>query len=133
MGQSSAAYVTLMLIKFFRGGLVRVFLVLCVLGVVLWPSEAQAQGDFTGKTVSSIVFKYRGPKTVDEARLRNFMSIKVGSKYDPELLDNDIKRLYETGLVDDVRFLAEPVGDKLKLIAEVVTRPLLGEIGRAHV
>ncbi|MDE0825500.1 MAG: outer membrane protein assembly factor BamA [Akkermansiaceae bacterium] len=118
-----------MLIKFFRGGLVRVFLVLCVLGVVLWPSEAQAQGDFTGKTVSSIVFKYRGPKTVDEARLRNFMSIKVGSKYDPELLDNDIKRLYETGLVDDVRFLAEPVGDKLKLIAEVVTRPLLGGVG----
>jgi outer membrane protein insertion porin family len=31
--------------------------------------------------------------------------------------------------VDDVRFLAEPVGDKVKLIAEVTTRPMRGGVG----
>ncbi|MDA0766127.1 MAG: outer membrane protein assembly factor BamA [Verrucomicrobia bacterium] len=100
-----------------------------MLGAACWPSLVHAQDDFTGKKVSSIVFKYRGPETVDEAVLRNFMSIKVGSPFDPELLDNDIKRLYESGLVDDVRFLAEPAGDSIQLIAEVVTRPVLGGVG----
>lgn len=107
----------------------RAVLSLCVMVVVVWPSGAVAQDDFTGKTISSIVFKYRGPKTVDEERLRNFMSMKAGSKFDPELLDSDIKRLYETGLVDDVRFLAELDGDQIRLIAEVVTRPVLGGVG----
>ena len=104
-------------------------LALVAILIAFVPSTAEAQEDLVGKTISNIVFKYRGPKTVSEDRLRNFMSTKAGAKFDPDLLDQDIKRLYETGLVDDVRFLAEPAGESLTLIAEVVTRPVLGGVG----
>ncbi len=85
--------------------------------------------DFEGKKISSVEIKYSGTKTVDEARIRNLMSTKAGTTYRAESLDNDIKSLYSSGLVDDVRFLAEPAGDGVKLIAEVTTRPTLVAVG----
>ena len=88
----------------------------------------QAQ-DFSGKTISDVQIRFRGPKTVDETLLRNNMSVAAGQKFSNEVLDEDIKNLYESGLVDDVRFLAEPSGEQIKLICEVVTRPALAGIG----
>ncbi|MCX6867807.1 MAG: outer membrane protein assembly factor BamA [Verrucomicrobia bacterium] len=85
--------------------------------------------DFEGKTISEVAIRYAGSKTVDEDRLRNLMTSKPGTPYHAETLDKDIKSLFESGLVDDVRFLAEPLGEKVKLIAEVTTRPGLGGVG----
>lgn len=92
------------------------------------PAALNAQ-DFEGKTISEVAIRYNGPKTVDEARLRNSMSTVAGQAYRTEKLDADIKSLYESGLVDDVRFLAEPVGNSVKLIAEVTTRSELQAVG----
>jgi outer membrane protein insertion porin family len=85
--------------------------------------------DFEGKNISQVTIRYRGPKTVNEEVLRNQMVSKAGSPYRAENLDKDITALYESGLVDDVRFLAEPVGDGVNLIAEVATRPMRGGVG----
>lgn len=85
--------------------------------------------DFEGKNISQVTIRYRGSKTVNEDLLRNQMTSKAGSPYSAENLDKDITALYESGLVDDVRFLAEPVGDSVNLIAEVTTRPLRGGVG----
>jgi outer membrane protein insertion porin family len=85
--------------------------------------------DFEGKNISQVTIRYRGPKTVNEEVLRNQMVSKAGSPYRAENLDKDITALYESGLVDDVRFLAEPVGDSVNLIAEVATRPMRGGVG----
>jgi len=90
--------------------------------------ELRAQ-DFEGKTISELSIQYRGAKTVDEARLRNLMGTKAGSTYRAESLDNDIRSLFASGLVDDVRFLAEPSGSGVKVIAEVTTRPELVGVG----
>ncbi len=89
----------------------------------------QAQ-DFEGKNITEVAIRYRGAKTISEDALRNQMTSKAGSPYRTENLDKDIAALYESGLVDDVRFLAEPVGDNsVKLIAEVTTRPMRGGVG----
>jgi outer membrane protein insertion porin family len=85
--------------------------------------------DFEGKTISEVVVRYRGAKTVDEARLRDQMATKAGSVYHAETLDKDITALYESGLVDDVRFLAEPVGNKVRIIAEIGSRPVMDAVG----
>ena len=85
--------------------------------------------DFEGKTISDVAIRYRGAKTVDEARLRDQMSTKAGSLYHAESLDKDITALYESGLVDDVRFLAEPVGNKVRIIAEIGSRPVMDAVG----
>lgn len=67
---------------------------------------------------------------MDEARLRDRMSVRVGHKYNPEIIDKDIASLYQSGLVDDVSFIGEPKGaTSLALIVEVVTRGEVVEIG----
>jgi outer membrane protein insertion porin family len=104
------------------------FAALTSLALVSLAGTLHAQ-DFEGKNISEVAIRYTGTKTVDEARLRNLMASKAGSTYRAENLDKDIKALYESGLVDDVRFLAEPNGDSVKLIAEVTTRPGLGGVG----
>jgi outer membrane protein insertion porin family len=75
--------------------------------------------DFEGKTISQVTIRYRGAPTVNEELLRNQMTSKAGALY----------RAYESGLVDDVRFLAEPVGDRVNLIAEVTTRSVVDGVG----
>ncbi|MEX1115952.1 MAG: outer membrane protein assembly factor BamA [Akkermansiaceae bacterium] len=104
------------------------FAALTSLAVISLAGTLYAQ-DFEGKNISEVAIRYNGAKTVDEARLRNLMASKAGSAYRAESLDQDIKALYESGLVDDVRFLAEPAGGSVKLIAEVSTRPGLGGVG----
>ena len=50
-------------------------------------------------------------------------------RYRAERLDSDIKTLFESGLVDDVRFLAEPVGNNVRVIADVLTRDQISGVG----
>ena len=104
------------------------FAALTSLSVLALAGTLHAQ-DFEGKNISEVAIRYKGARTVDEDRLRNLMASKSGTAYRAESLDNDIKSLYESGLVDDVRFLAEPVDGGVRLIAEVTTRPALGGVG----
>jgi outer membrane protein insertion porin family len=87
--------------------------------------------DIEGKNVSEVSVRYSGAATVDEARLRSFISTRSGEGYRSEKVDNDIKALYESGLVDDVRVLAEPAGDSLKVIFDVTTRGTIVAVGFA--
>ncbi len=104
------------------------FAVLVSLVVLAFGGALHAQ-DFEGKRVTSVDIRYKGGRTVDEAAIRDRMSTKAGSTYRAEALDNDIRSLYESGLVDDIRFLAEPSGGGVHLIAEVTTRPLRAGVG----
>lgn len=105
----------------------RIALVVCLF-ITAFSGQLHAQ-DFEGKNVTEVVIRYRGSKTVDEARLRNLMSTKAGTTYRAENLDNDIKSLFESGLVEDVRFLAEPSGNNVIVIADVQTRDQINGVG----
>ncbi|MCW1887600.1 outer membrane protein assembly factor BamA [Luteolibacter flavescens] len=96
------------------------------LGFAASPAKAQ---DIEGKNVSEVAISYRGSATIDEGRLRNSISTRAGEAYRSEKVDNDIKSLYESGLVNDVRVLAEPVGESLKVIFEVATRGQIVAVG----
>ena len=84
---------------------------------------------FDDKKITSVEIRYRGAKTVNEAKLRSHMAVAPGKIYSQTVLDGDIKKLYSSGLVDDVEFFAEDVGGGVKVIAEVVTRPLIRGLG----
>jgi outer membrane protein insertion porin family len=86
----------------------------------------KASGSFHGRSISKIEFRYQGARTVEEQRLRSFVISKPGDLFTPDAIDSDVKSLYESGLVDDVRFLAEPDGAAVRLIAEVTTRRPFG-------
>jgi len=101
---------------------------LLFLGLAATSVKAQ---DIEGKNVSEVSVRYSGAATVDEARLRSFISTRSGEGYRSEKVDNDIKALYESGLVDDVRVLAEPAGDALRVIFDVTTRGTIVAVGFA--
>ena len=90
--------------------------------------SAQAQ-DFEGKNVTGVDFRYDGPETVDEARLRNYIQLRQGSTYKTDTIDSDIKALYESGFVNDVRVLAEPVGSGVRVVYAVVPREVVVAVG----
>ncbi|MFC4991632.1 outer membrane protein assembly factor BamA [Rubritalea tangerina] len=110
--------------KRLRTGLTSVF------ALMLGCTMAMAQ-DFTDKKINSVQVRYKGAKTVDEARIRNLMSVKSGQKFSAEKLDDDIRSLVESGLVDDVKMSGEESGAGMNLIVEVVTRPALAGVGFA--
>ncbi len=106
-------------------------LVMTLAGFILFfgstvTSNAQ---DFEGKTITAVGVRYQGAHTVDEARLRTHMSVKAGQKYSASRLDDDVRTLYESGLVDDIRFFAEEVDGGVKIIAEVTTRGKIVAVG----
>ncbi|MFD2255282.1 outer membrane protein assembly factor BamA [Luteolibacter algae] len=111
-----------------RGWLLSRLALMALVFITAFTGQLKAQ-DFEGKNISEVAIRYRGAKTVDEARLRNLMSTKAGTQYRAERLDNDIKTLFESGLIDDVRFLAEPVGSGVRVIADVLTRPAINGVG----
>lgn len=84
---------------------------------------------FDDKKITSVEIRYRGAKTVNEAKLRTHMAVAPGKNYSQTVLDGDIKTLYASGLVDDVEFFAEDVSGGVRVIAEVVTRPLIRGLG----
>lgn len=110
------------------GRLAARFALLAMVFAATFAGQLHAQ-DFEGKNITEVAVRYRGAKTVDEARIRNLMATKAGTQYRAERLDNDIKTLFESGLIDDVRFLAEPVGGGVRVIADVLTRPAINGVG----
>ncbi|MGB2403114.1 MAG: outer membrane protein assembly factor BamA [Akkermansiaceae bacterium] len=104
---------------------------LALAGFVLMTASAQtALGqDFEGKTINSVSVRYNGANTVDEGRIRGFMSARAGQSYSSARLDEDVRSLYESGLVDDIRFFAEAAGAGVNVIAEVKTRPNIVSVG----
>lgn len=104
---------------------------LMLAGFVLMASSvatSHAQS-FEGEKINSVTVRYIGPSTVDEARIRGYMSTRAGQTYNAARLDDDVRSLYESGLVDDIRFLAEAAGAGVNVIAEVKTRASVVSIG----
>ena len=87
--------------------------------------------NFEGKKITSVNIRYNGTRTVDEARIRGFMSTRAGQMYSAARLDEDVRSLYESGLVDDIRFFAEALDGGVKVIAEIKTRTKIVAVGFA--
>lgn len=105
------------------------FLLLAGLVMLLAGAGTANAQNFEGKKITSVGVRYVGARTVDEARIRGNMSTRAGLNYSAARLDDDVRSLYASGLVDDVRFFAEAVGSGVKVIAEVTTRGKMVAVG----
>ena len=72
--------------------------------------------------------EYTGPATISKERILAQMRTKVGQVYSNEIVQEDIKALYKTGYIRNVRIFAQPEGDGVKVIVAVQTRAILREI-----
>jgi outer membrane protein insertion porin family len=78
--------------------------------------------------VRSIDVQYTGPATISRSRILAQMRTKVGSPYSDTVAEQDIRALYNTGQVQNVRIFGQPESDGVKVIVAVQTRTMLNEI-----
>src|SRR5215471_10701947 len=78
--------------------------------------------------IRSIDVEYTGPASYSKERIVAQMRTKVGQVYSNEIVQEDIKALYRTGYVRNVRIFAQPQGDGVKVIVAVQTRAIVREI-----
>ncbi len=78
--------------------------------------------------IRAIDVQYAGPATLSKERILAQMRTKVGQPYSNEVVQEDIKALYKTGYIRNVRIFAQPEGDGVKVIVAVQTRAIVSEI-----
>jgi outer membrane protein insertion porin family len=86
--------------------------------------------------IRALDVEYTGPATISKERILAQMRTKVGQPYSNEIVQEDIKTLYKTGYIRNVRIFAQPEGDGVKVIVAVQTRAVIREIeitGAEHV
>src|SRR6266705_4554712 len=92
-------------------------------------ARAQAPQSAPGPPmIRAIDVQYTGPATLSKERILAQMRTKVGQPYSNEIVQEDIKALYRTGYIRNVRIFAQPQGDGLKVIVAVQTRAIVREI-----
>src|SRR5438128_5240173 len=92
-------------------------------------ARAQAPQSAPGPPmIRAIDVQYAGPATISKERILAQMRTKVGQPYSNEVVQEDIKALYKTGYIRNVRIFAQPQGDGVKVIVAVQTRAIVREI-----
>ncbi len=78
--------------------------------------------------VRQIEIQYAGPATLSRQRILSNLKTTVGQPYSETTIEDDVRALYATGLVTNVRIYGEPLPDGVKVIVVVQTRVTLTEV-----
>ncbi|NNE93465.1 MAG: outer membrane protein assembly factor BamA [Verrucomicrobiales bacterium] len=81
-----------------------------------------------GTIVKSIDVQYVGAQAVAPEQILARMSTRVGAPLSAAKIDDDVKNLYGSGLVENVRMLSKPAPGGIGLIVVVQTRALYGGV-----
>jgi len=92
------------------------------------PAYSQQPAAPAQPLVKSIRVEYMGPASVSKERILAQMRTKVGEPYSQQVVEQDIKNLYKTGAILNVRIFGEPTGDGLAVTVAVQTRSVIREI-----
>ncbi len=82
----------------------------------------------TGAIIRSIDVQYAGPKTVSREKILSQIRTAVGQPYSDAVVEEDIRSLYKTGELQNVRIFGEPSGDGVKVVIVVQTRAIVREL-----
>ncbi|MEI8340888.1 MAG: outer membrane protein assembly factor BamA [Verrucomicrobiota bacterium] len=78
--------------------------------------------------VKAIDVQYAGPSTVSKSRILANMRTQVGKPYSQQAVEEDIRNLYSSGNVTNVRIFGEPVKDGVKVMVVVQTKTTVSEV-----
>src|SRR5438105_10050460 len=107
-----------------EGWAVAMFLVTCA--ALFAPASTHAQQG--PPIIRSIEVQYSGPATVSKEAILAQIRTAVGQPYSDSTVEDDIRNLYKTGTIQNVRIFAQPEGDGVKVIVAVQTRQVLREL-----
>jgi outer membrane protein insertion porin family len=91
------------------------------------PAGTQTQ-PLSGPIVRSIEVQYAGASTVSKEKLLANMRTRVGKPYSEQAVEEDIRNLYKTGNISNVRIFGEPVADGVKVIVVVQSKAKITEV-----
>src|SRR5437763_6198462 len=90
---------------------------------------ANAQGQpQEAPIVRAIDVQYSGPATVSKEAILAQIRTAVGQPYSDQTVEDDIRNLYKTGTIQNLRIFAQPLEDGVKVIVAVQTRQVLREL-----
>jgi outer membrane protein insertion porin family len=89
---------------------------------------AQAPEQQGPPLIKSVEIQYVGPQTLSREKIIAQMRTKPGQPYSESLVEQDIKALYRTGQVQNVRIFGQAEGDAVKVMVVLQTRSLVNEI-----
>jgi outer membrane protein insertion porin family len=78
--------------------------------------------------VKSIEVQYVGPQTLSKDKVLSQMRTKPGQPYSESLVEQDIKALYKTSQLQNVRIFGQGEGDGVRVIVVLQTRSVVNEI-----
>ena len=94
---------------------------------VAFPQGARAQS-IEGAAITGIDVSYVGPQTVSKERVLANMRTKVGARYSETTVEEDIRGLYATAKVQNVRIFGTPSGAGVRVQVILATKALVTEI-----
>jgi outer membrane protein insertion porin family len=104
------------------------FLLALLLLLIAQPPASAQPAPPAGPVVRSIVVQYVGPETISRQRVTANLKTKVGDPYSERSAEDDVKSLFATGDVANVRIFAEPEADGVRVIILVQGRAVVTEI-----
>ena len=85
-------------------------------------------------TIEEIEIQYAGPRTVSRERILANMRTAVGKPYSDQAVNDDIRNLYASGNIQNVRIFGEPLpSGGVKVIVVVLTKAKVTEVQIAGV
>jgi len=96
-----------------------------IFAVLLHPLNAQTGA---GPVIKDIAVENVGAPGISKERVLANLATKVGQPYSERAAEQDIRALYATGGVSNVRIFAEPLGDGVKVTVLLQGRPVIQEI-----
>src|SRR5262249_1352435 len=69
-----------------------------------------------------------GYQTVSPDTIAHYLGIKVGDKYDPDAIRGNFQKLWDVGLLENLRIEAERSGEGVTLVVTIEERPIVKEV-----
>ena len=91
-------------------------------------SFAQLAGPPVGPVVKAVAVEYVGPETISRERVLANIKTQVGDPYSERLAEEDVKTLFATGDVANVRIFAAPQDDGVKVTVLLQGRSTVTEV-----
>ncbi len=91
-------------------------------------AKAQILPPSEGPVVRDIVIQYVGPASISKERILSNMKTAVGQPYSELNVEEDIRSIYRTQEVGNVRIFSEPMGDGVRVVVVLQTRSTVSEV-----
>jgi outer membrane protein insertion porin family len=91
-------------------------------------AKSQQPPDIQGPIIRDIVVETVGAPSITKDRVLANLATKVGKPYSERTAEQDVRALYETGGVSNVRLFAEPLADGVKVTVLLQGRPVIEEV-----